>query len=243
MVWVEVDQAFMGVSLKGEPPMLTSPWGESHEAWSVELFRGLPPVLYNPYNTAEETTADFEALMASRAIDDVYGETVAPEMIRDRFLVVESDKVVGLASSGFNPMADYPGIQARSRGPEAPIYLVLVMVPALLLTAFLVRSFRAEHSNKYIRAMYWVGLGILLAVLIVQSILAILDVFDPETGRGFLAVLIYRLGESPLTTAATWLVSLGLIITAYRIALAQFEKAEIPASPINCSFMDFSKSD
>lgn len=261
MVWVEVDQAFMGVSLKGEPPMLTSPWGESHQAWSVELFRGLPPVLYSPYNTAEETTADFEALMASRAIEDVYGETVAPEVIRGRFFEIENDRVVGLRTSrrqiaqreglseafiawtGFSLLEEALELEPSSKGPEAPVYLALVMVPALLFTAFFVRSFRAEHSNKYIRAMYWFGLGILLAILIGQSILAILDVFDPDTGRGFLAVLIRQLGSSPLTTAVTWLVCAGLIFIAYRIAQAQFEKAEIPVNPINCSFMDFSKSD
>jgi hypothetical protein len=243
MVWVEVDSAFMGVSLKGEAPILTSPWGESHEAWSVELVSGLAPVLYNPYNTGEETTADFEALMASRAIADIYGETIAPEVIRERFFVIENNRVVGLESNEFNPLADYPEIKARSRGPETPVYLVLVMVPALLFTAFFVRSFRAEHSTAYIRGMYWVGLSVLLAILIGQSILAIFDVFDPDTGRGFLAVLIRQLGSSPLTSIVTWLVSFGLIAACYRIALAQFERAEIPARPINCSFMDFSKSD
>ena len=257
MVWVEVDQAFMGVSLSGEPPTLTAPRGESHEAWSAELFRQLPPVLYSPYNTAEETTADFEALMLSQAMEDIYGEFVPPETIRDRFFVVEDDRVVGLRrSSGeiiegealdlrqeLSLLDEQPGSTARSKGPETPIYMVLVLVPALLLTAFTVSSFRATHSNSYIRAMYWVGLGVLLGALIIEIILAALGVFDPETARGFLAVSIHRLGASPMSWILTWVISLGAIFASYRVALAQFEKAEIPASPINCSFMDFSKSD
>ncbi len=96
MVWVEVDSSFMGATLTGEPPTLTSPWGESHEAWSEELFKGTSALLYNPYNTSEETSADFEALMLSRAIEDIYGQSISPDELRDRYFVVEHDQVVGL---------------------------------------------------------------------------------------------------------------------------------------------------
>jgi hypothetical protein len=257
MVWVEVDQAFMGVSLTGEPPILSAPWGESHQAWSTELFRGLPPVLYNPYNTTETTSADFEALMASRALQDIYGESIPPQVIREQFFVVEDDQVVGLGNPAvqgqdapatlplhaFSQLEDQMGRPPLAKGPEAAIYLALVLVPALLLTAFFIRSFRAHHSNRYIRAMYWIGLGLLLGALIGQAVLAALGVFDPEAGRGFLAVFIHRLGGSPISWILTWVVSLGAIFASYRVALAQFERAEIPASPINCSMIDFSRVD
>ncbi len=116
-------------------------------------------------------------------------------------------------------------------------------MPALLLTALFIRSFRASHSNRHIRAMYWVGLGLLLAMLIAQAVLAAFGIFDPEAARGFLSIFIHRLGASPISWFLTWAVSLGAVFASYRLALAQFERAEIPASPINCSFMDFSKVD
>ena len=255
MAWVEVDQAFMAVSLSGEPPTLTSPWGESHQAWSVELFRGLSPILYSPYNTAEETTADFESLMLSNAIEDVYGQVVAPEAIRDRIFEIEDDRVVGVATisgqaadaqsageQGISSLVEELDPEARSKGPEMPVYLALVMVPGLLLIAFTAHSFRANRSNSYIRAMYWVGLGLLLGALIGQVLLDVFGVFDSEAARGFLAVFIQRLGTSPLSWILTWVVSLGAIVASYRVALAQFVKAEIPASPLNCSFIDFTKA-
>ena len=123
-----------------------------------------------------------------------------------------------------------------------PVYLALVMVPGLLLIAFTAHSFRANRSNSYIRAMYWVGLGLLLGALIGQVLLDVFGVFDSEAARGFLAVFIQRLGTSPLSWILTWVVSLGAIVASYRVALAQFVKAEIPASPLNCSFIDFTKA-
>ena len=243
MVWVEVNEAFMGVSASGAAPTLTSPWGESHEAWSVAPLRGIPPITYNPYNTADETTADFEALMTSRAIDEIYGLTIDPDEIRERYFEVEDGRVVGLTEGGFTLLDDYPDLRAPSLGPEAPIYIALVVVPALLLTGFFVRSFRATHTNSHIRSMYYVGLGILLVALIGQSILAAFGIFDPEAARGYLAVLIRLLGSSWWSTASTWLVSIAAIFASYRVALAAFEKAEIPASPVNCSLIDFSRVD
>ena len=243
MVWVEVDQAFLDVSLAGNPPILPGPSGESHEAWSQGLFRGLSPILINPYNTAEESTADFEALMASRAIQDVYGTTISPDAIRTRYFVVENDRVVGLREGGFTPLADYPDLESPPAGPEAPIYLVLVLVPALLLIAVFVRSFRASHSNRYIRGIYWVTLGVLLGALIGQVVLSLFGIFNPEAGRGFLAVFVHRLGSTPLTSMTTWLISLGAILGSYWLALRQFEQAEIPAAPVNCTMMSFSGAD
>jgi len=241
MVWVEPAQAFMGVSLGGEPPTLSASWGESHEAWSQELFRGLSALMYNPYNTVEETTADFEALMGSQAIQRVYGTIIPPAEIRDRYFVVENNRVVGLKEGGFTLLADYPDLEAPSGGPETPVYMVLVLVPSLLLTAFFVRSFRAHRSNKYIRGMYWIALAVLMGALVGQVVLSVLGIFDPEAGRGFLEVFIHRLGSTPLTLGLTWLISIGFIFGSYWLALVQFERAEIPASPVNCSLMDFGK--
>lgn len=240
MVWVEVDQRFMGVSLDGRPPTLSAPWGESHEAWRETLFRGASAVMYNPYNTAEETSADFEALMTSRAIEEVYGQAIPPEEIRDRYFVVEDNQVTGLQAGGFALLEDYPGLQApAATGPETPVYMLLVLTPWLLLVALFLRSFRATSSIRFIRGVYWLGLGVLLGTLLLQGVLSVLGLFSPDAGRGFLAVFIRSLGASHFTVLATWGVSLVVIVASYRFALTQFERAEIPASPVNCSLVDW----
>lgn len=181
--------------------------------------------------------------MASRAIQDVYGTTIAPEAIRSRYFVVENNRVVGLREGGFALLADYPDLEAPPAGPETPIYLMLVLVPALLLMAVFVRSFRATHSNSYIRGIYWVTLGVLLGALIGQVVLSLFGIFNPEAGRGFLAVFIHRMGSTPLLFTMTWLISVGAILGSYWLALRQFEQAEIPAAPVNCTMMSFSGAD
>ncbi len=255
MVWVEVDPGFMGVALSGEVPTLTSPWGESHPAWSDQLLRGLPIRVYSPYNTADEASADFEAWLASRAVETTFGRSLPYREIRDRYLVVDGDRVTGLqgpqidTESGTAPgqerdlgrdlLTDHPDVEAPRSGPETPIYLVIALVPWLLLTAFIVRSFRASHSNRYIRWMYWIALGLLMGVLLLQVLLGVFGLFSLDAARTILAVSIQRLGTTPLLWASTWLLGLGLIAAAYRLALTAFERAEIPARPINCSWIDW----
>lgn len=260
-VWVEVDPSFMGVSLSGQVPTLTTPAGESHEAWSEPALRGTTPIVYNPYNTSEETTPDFEAVMLSRAIEDVYGETIAPQELRDRYFVVEGDKVVGLQTSRsvaarareggpraepadrFPLLEDFPDLRAPASGPETPIYMVFVLVPWFLLTALFFRALRATHSLKYVRRIYWVGLALPMLAMLAQVFLSVFRILSPDAGRAFLTVAIRSLGATPTLWVATWAICLVAIGLSYWLALRQFERSEIPVSPINCSLVDWGKVD
>ncbi len=241
--WVDVDQQFMGVTFGEPPPTLEAPWGETHEAWHLYPFRGVPVLTYNPYNTVEETTADFEALMTTCAIEAIYNTTISPDEIRDRYFVIENDRVVGLKEGGFTLLEDYPGLQPPTAGPETPIYMILVLVPWLLLVALFVRSFKASSSIKTIRGMYWVGLGVFLGGMLGQVALSLFGLFDELAARTFLDVFIRSLGTSPISWLMTWIVSLLVIFGSYRFALKQFERAEIPAWPVNCSLVDWGIED
>jgi len=256
MVWVEVDPSFMGLTLSGEAPTLTTPWGESHEAWSEEIFKGSAAILFNPYNTSEETTPEFEALMLSRAIEDIYGRTIPPDELSDRYFAIERDRLVSLKAYrkagqehlrgtltrpiiGFPLLEDYPELTAPPRGPETPVYLLLVLVPWLLLTAIFLRAFRAAHSSKYIRGVYWAGLAIPMLGMLSQVFLSVFGLFSPEAGHSFLAITIRSLGSSPTSWLLTWVVAIAIVLVCYRLALRQFERAEIPTSPINFSLVNW----
>lgn len=254
MVWVDIDPAFMRASLSGRVPALTSDWGESHPAWSEPLFRGLPIRVYNPYNTAAETSADFEALLTSRAIEAVYGRSLPPATISDRYFEIENDKVSGVRQSsraashqetGFarTLLADHPDLEPPDRGPETPVFLMLGLVPGLLLIGWIVRSFRAENSERFVRVRYWLALGVLLGALLVQVLLSIFGLLNTDAAIALLAMLIHRLGEDPLLRILTWLASLAAISFSYRVALRQFERAEIPPAPIRCTLVDWSQPD
>ena len=242
-IWVEVDDRFMGVSFKGEAPNLDAPWGESHEAWRRTLLRDGSTLIYNPYNTVEETTADFEALMTSRAIKEIYETRIPPEEIRDRYFVVEDDRVVDLAKGGFTLLEDYPALRQPPTGPKAPVYMVLIMVPWLLLVSLFLGSFRATATKKNRTRRYMVGLLLLIGPMVAQALLAVFRVFDPEVGRTLLDVAILRLGIGPASWFVTWLVSLGVILACIWLAQSRFEEAEIPASPVDCSMIDWQMQD
>jgi hypothetical protein len=261
MVWVDVDQSFLGVSLSGEVPTLRTAAGESHTAWSEPLLRGLAPVVYNPYNTSEETTADFEASMLSRAIEDVYGQVIPPDELRRRYFVVEDGRVVGLqqlrmidgeprhprsridTDEVFALLDDYPHLVRPALGPETPIYMVLVLVPWLVLTALFFRSLKATHSLKYVRRVYWIGLAIPMVAMLTLVLLSVFGILSPDAARAYLAAAIRSLGATPWLWLATWTSSLLIIGLSYWLALRQFERAEIPVSPINCSMVDWGKVD
>ena len=119
--------------------------------------------------------------------------------------------------------------------------MVLVLVPWFLLVTLFVRSFRATSSIRFIRGVYWAGLGVLLGALLLQVVLSLFGLFSPDAGRGFLDVSIRTLGASSFIELTTWVVSLVVIVASYRFALSQFERAEIPASPVNCSLVDWGK--
>jgi hypothetical protein len=241
--WVEIDPAFMGFSLAADPPMLTAPWGESHRAWHRPLFRGASAILYSPFTAAEKSSARFEALMTSRAIERIYGKAIPYTEILERYFEVEGDELVGLKGDRLTLLADYPELEAPPEGPGTPLYLVLIIVPWLLLLALFTRSFRATSSVKLIRWVYWAGLLALLVLLIAQFVLAIAGVYSPAAAHGFLEIFVRWLGSRPLLSLATWVAGLGTIFLAYGLAQAQFLRAELPASPIQCALIDWGRKD
>ena len=258
MVWVEVDSSFMGIQWTGVPPMLTSPWGETHEAWHEEVFRGSSTLYFNPYNTTEDTSPEFEALMLSRAIEDVYGQTISPEVLQESYFVVENNRVVALKPElrrigpdsrvvrpreGLPLLEDYPELQAPPKGPETAVYLLLVLGPWFLLTAFFIHFFKATRSNRFIRGVYWAGLAIPMLGMLSNVLLSVFGLFSPAAGRGSLEIMIRSLGTSPSSWAATWLACLAAIGASYFLALRRFERAEIPTSAINCSLVDWGQED
>ena len=239
--WVQIDPGFLAVTTDGQAPRLESPWGESHPAWQRRLVRGGGLLVYSPYDTPAASSARFEALMVSRAVERVYGAAIPAAEILGRYFEVEDDRIVGLEGPGLTLSADYPSLSPPPRGAETPVYLTLTLVPWLLLLTGFLRSLRATVSVGRIRGIYWIGLGVLLAALIGQVVLTITRVYSADAAYGLLTMLCFRLSASPLATAIAWIVCLTLVALTYRLALARFRLAELPVSPLQCSLVDWGK--
>jgi hypothetical protein len=181
--------------------------------------------------------------MTSRAIQRVYGERVPPAEIQRRYFEVENDEIVGLRGAVLTLLADYPALPPPPLAAGTPLYMVLTLVPWLLLLAAFVRSFRAAASVRIIRGIYWGGPGLLLAALTGQFVAAVTGLYSPAAAYGLLAILSRRIDSSPPISLTVWTVSLGLIWLAYRLAQAQFRRAELPPSPLQFALVDWCKTD
>ena len=239
--WVQIPPQYLAYTTDAEVPILTSPWGEAHPAWQRPLFRGSRVVVYSPFNTPEPSSARFEALMASRAIARVFGHTVPAAEIQRRYFQVEDDRIVALKEGGWTLSADYPVLTPPPEVAGSPFFMAATLAPWLLLLALFVRTFRATSSIRFIRWVYWAFLLLLLAALAGQVIAAIARLYSPDAAWGLLAIWLLRLESEPLLVAAAWLASLAVIALSYALAESGFRRAELPASPLQCSLVDWGK--
>jgi hypothetical protein len=229
--WVSVPYAYLEVAWDGEVPALTSPWGESHPASSSPLFRGSKALLYSPFNTPEESSADFEALLTSRAIERVHGLSIPYQEILERYLKVEGDRVVGLQPGGLTLAQDYPDLRRPVSRILFPTLLTLVVVPWFLLLAVVLRTFRANLGDRTRQVTFWSLLGLLLAAMIGQMVTTFTGLARPDVLRGTLEVVLRKIDSSATAAVALTLVCLASMIVSYLLAQRQFVNAEIPATP------------
>lgn len=239
--WVQVAAPYMGLATEGEAPMLTAPWGESHRAWHRPLFRGGRLLLYSPFNTPEPTTARFEALMTSRAIERIFGETVPAAEIERRWFEVADNRVVGLRDEQPPPWAAYAAPASRAAVAGTPVFMTLTLTPWLLLLALFVRSFRATSSVRFVRWIYWAILLVLLSALVGQVVATLARLYSPDAAYGLLSIWLHRIESSPLAIGLAWAASLVLLYLSYSLAERGFRRAELPAAPLQCSLVDWSK--
>jgi hypothetical protein len=237
--WVDVPEGFFEIARDGEAPILTSPWGESHVAWSAPPFRGSRAVVYSPFNTVEESSADFEAWLTSRAIEAVYGRSVPWEEIRDRYFQVEGEQLVGLEEGGLTLAADYGPLEPPARGPEFPLVLLLTVPPWLLLVAVFLRTFRAGLGDRARQAVFWAVAAGLVVLMLGMAALMISGLFSPPIVRGFLEVMLRQVGASPIRTIMLWAASLLATAAAYFVAKRQFLRAELPPKATKFALIDW----
>ncbi len=238
--WVGVQEALMSATRTG-PPILESPWGETHTAWHRPLFKGGELVLYSPYSTTEETSARFEALMLSRAIAAGYGLQMPWEEALERYFEVDGDKIVGLKHEGVTGHELFAGVEPRSRGPISVIALTMAIVPFFLLLALFLRTFRATVSDRRRRAFYWSFLAALLIVMIGGFTFQVAGWFNQRVGWAILESLAFRWGQSPTAMVLTWLLCCLGMVAAYWLAQRAFQRIELPATPTKFTLVDFAK--
>jgi hypothetical protein len=221
---------------EGKVPVLTSPWGESHPPEATPLLTGTAMDLYSPYDTPPGSSAKFVALQISRAARAVYGVTISPEEVERRWLTEGPDGKVAGKLDSLPIHAERPGLRAAT-GPLFPLVMALACVPWMLLAAALFRTYRSGVVPWARQAVYWGGLGILLAAFIALSLAAVSGWVPFFFARALVEIPAWRFGASLSGTAAAWLAGSLLLLGSYFLAEREFRLMEVPARPTRYTLM------
>lgn len=218
------------IAWDGEAPAITAPWGESHPAWTAPLFAGSTVHIYSRFHTPEGSSLRFVAWQISRAVKAIYGRRIPPAEIQERYLEVRGD-IVALRGEKLPLLTDYPDLEPLSAGPLFLALTLLTVIPWLLVVALYAAAFRAGISD-WVRKALWIGLLVAALGIIAGTLaLAVAQVMEPWASRGLIEILIRKLGTTSWGVALAWLVSVGCLLGAYRLAEGVFRRAELPAKP------------
>jgi hypothetical protein len=240
---VRVPRSICEIAWDGRVPAIVSPEGESRVPSPVPLWRGSRAVLYSPYDTPPGSSVDFVAFQLSRALGVVFGVSVSAREIAGRYLDTRADGLVVPAGNGVSFQRHIAGLTPRGHGPVFPIVMALVCVPWLLLTAMLLRSYRAGISDAARQRLMWT----VVTVVLVLTLGALALVVAGFTGMWLFQVLVEIparvIGASTPAIVATWILAAALVLGAYRVAQARFLRMEIPPRPTRYTLLDMMREE
>ncbi len=225
--YLRVPFRILHVTSDERAPETTAPWGETHEGWSYALLPGGLLKMYSPYSTPPGSSIDYVAWQMSRAVEAVYGETIAPGELAARYLRETADGGAALKDRKLSISADYPHLRPlRKAGPVFPVVLGLTFAMWMLGLAVYFQAFRAGVSNGARTAVSFAVMGFFMAGWLAVLFGPIVRVLHSGRHNGGLTALLAQAEGSPVATAAVWIGMAVLCVAAYRVALWRLGKAE-----------------
>jgi len=227
---VRVAVEYLAVATDGTLPSIESPWGESHEPWSISVARGTGALLYSPFSTPEGSSEEFLALQLSRAIEATYGASLAVDEVGRRWLFTDASGNLGWNEEAFTTWLADEELLPRRIVPLTPFVLTLVGLMWLITVWIFLQSFRIKNSPASRKWAYFGLLGILLAVHLAVVIGGVGAVTRPWVAVGVSRLWVSRLAEViPAGTAGVWLGGIVLFAIGYVWAQRRFEVIEVTA--------------
>jgi MFS family permease len=216
----------------GEPPRITSPWGESHVPNSRRLLRGSRAVLFNPYDRGEDSSVRFVHYQLAKAVEEIHG-VPAPQTEtlpgREANSAEEACCRTVAASAG-------RGSESRSRTLATLVFLFGLI--AAVSFALGLQQFRTS-APPHLFPWFLQGFAIPVMLLVVAIWLAqLFGLADANLAMTFVMVLVRKLGENlSLTTAGMWTLAVVTLIVGYLVMQWRFQKIE---APVGLDKKDFS---
>jgi len=229
-----------GIALDGSPPAATSAWGESHEVWSREIWSGRSSVVYSKFSTPPGSSREFVALQISRAVMDIYGETLSPEEVSARYLAIDAAGRVVPARSELTLRGDHPEWSVLSHGPVFPVMMLVVCGMWLVAISAYLGSLRPGFTEKQRKGIFWWGMVILMGLHLAQFVLLFTETLDHWILSGFWMIAIGELAERlPGGAVSVWIVCGLILFLLYRMAERRFVRVEsVPGDDIRVSLIE-----
>ena len=160
---LKVSPHFFAFSGSDETPVVTAPWGESHEARVETVFRGLPGVIWKPYTTPQGASLEFVAWQISRATAAVYGLELDPDEISARYLEADLHGRVTVREPGLTLAADFPDARQGNSGPVFPVLIGGELVLLMVVLGLFFQVFKPGITIRKSRIVFWLLMGGLMA--------------------------------------------------------------------------------
>jgi hypothetical protein len=224
-----VPHDFLEVAWNGDPPPVTSPWGEEHEPWRRSVFGQSDVVVYRPYDTPPDASPEFVAHQIARALHAMYGSEFPVESVERRYVRGAADCGCTHWSGWHHLVGDYERSPANA-GALLPLMCAVVGVPWFL---FVRLALWASHGavSKTRRILPAVALGGAVALFTVGIILvgATSDLVSSWVVTAFAWILLRSAAQAvPGGTPALWLLCVGALAASYLFAQSQFLRSEAP---------------
>jgi len=228
-----------GIALDGSPPMATSAWGESHEVWSREVWSGRSGVVHSKFSTPPGSSREFVALQISRAVMDIYGETLPPEEVSARYLAIDAAGRVVPAGSELTLKGDHPEWRALPHGSVFPVMMLVVCGLWLIALSAYLGTLRPGFTEKRRKGVFWWGMVILMGLHFLQFVLLFTETLDHWMLSSFWMIAIGELTERlPGGGVSVWFLCGLILFLLYRMAERRFIRVEsIPGDDIRVSLI------
>jgi hypothetical protein len=216
---------------------IVSPWGEAYELRPVPPIPGSPYGLYSPLETPPGSSPQFVAWQLSRAVEWVYGRSVDPDELQQRYLTPDRSGVLDMWISLARLSRDL-GPPMRPKSTHVPIALLFCGALTLLTLPISIGAARRLAQRKPLIEALEGGEGaawsvpVLIGWTLIIVVPILLSLGDAESWalRAFVEVVAQRAAAAgALVEAGLWLLGLAAMLVGYRLAERQY--AQLEAQP------------
>jgi len=231
-------------SLPGnESADVTAPWGET-QPMKVLPMLGVDdvlngPLLWKPYSTPLGSSKRFIGWQLSRAVESLYGVSVDPVQLADRYFVVHADGSISARGGQLTLAADHPDWRERRGTSTLPLVIAFLGVSWWPLLTIYFGFCRIRYRFWQRKAAYWGGMGLMLSLHLLIFFASLMKLFRPTRFEaGVVANLRSGLVDLPTGPWSIWALAIITFAAGAWLAARTFKAVEADATSCNTCFLE-----